>query len=80
MICSAHKRRGEEVEEFNLNPNYYKLFKQKTFFYNNRHINIISEDWIKIDKYFYMELMTSVGTIYVCTYIYKLTNDHSIRY
>jgi hypothetical protein len=72
MICSAHRKRGEEVVEFNLSPHYFSHFKKKTLLYNGREINIVSEGWIKVEKYYYRELQTSEGIILTTTITYKI--------
>ena len=80
MICSLHKKRGEEVQEFNLSPHFYEKMVKKVLIYNDKQIDLVCEGWLKIEKYFYIELKTAQGIIYTTNYIYKLRNDNSIRY
>jgi hypothetical protein len=40
--------------------------------YNGREINIVSEGWIKVEKYYYRELQTSEGIILTTTITYKI--------
>lgn len=53
---------------------------KKVLVYNDKEIDLVCEGWLKIEKYFYIELKTAQGIIYTTNYIYKLRNDNSIRY
>ena len=72
MICSAHKKRGEEVVEFNLNPHSFKKTKLTFFSYDKKIIPIVSEGWEKIGVYYYKEYTTTEGVVYSSTLTYRL--------
>lgn len=72
MICSAHKKRGEEVLEFNLSPHYFKDLNNKTFNDYGRPISIISQGWKTIDDFYYYELITSEGIKFITNLTYTI--------
>lgn len=72
MICSSHHKRGEEVMEFNLSPHYYKEFLKKELLYNHKPIPVISEGWVRIGDYYYLEMYTAEGVNLITTITYKL--------
>jgi hypothetical protein len=72
MICSSHHKRGEEVMEFNLSPHYYKEFLKKELLYNHKPIPVISEGWVRIGDYYYLEMYTADGVNLITTITYKL--------
>lgn len=72
IICSAHKKRGEEVQEFNLSPHYYKKLKSKEFNYHGLIIPIVCEGWIKVKDYYYLELETTHGNLLTNQITYRL--------
>lgn len=72
MICSCHRKRGEEVMEFNLSPHYYKDFDKKEFVQNNKAIPIVCDGWNRIGDYYHLELNTAMGFTHVTALTYKL--------
>ena len=72
MICSAHKKRGEEVMEFNLSPHYFKSLQYRTLSFDGRHINIVCEGWKRVEKYYYLEMYTSDGIQLTNTLTYRI--------
>ncbi len=72
MICSAHKKRGEQVKEFNLSPHYFKYLKKFTITYDGREIPIICEGWKRVEKFYYLEMETTHGLQIANTLVYRL--------
>lgn len=53
----------------------------RTIAYDGKHINIVCEGWERVDGFYYRELRTTEGTLYLTTLTYRLKNDDSsLRY
>jgi hypothetical protein len=60
------------VKEFNLSPYYQTAINKGFYRFDGVEIPIVSEGWIRIKGYYYLELQTERGILHIQQLTYKL--------